>query len=185
MIIRVVEWMHCTGKYTNAEENCSLWVLGVHYIDIQRFIDGRPFAGLSFERSVERAASKLLVDHWTFRPRDDQIENCPAGTINKPSGNKDEISGKISLTFGWISPLMIELFEVHSNLRGASWLRVTWGVSTAWWKDHLFHVHECHMHQSTITGRQRLSAIMEEIWDKIGGWQVRVKNLITSKIQPR
>ena len=78
MIIRVVEWMHCTGKYTNAEENCSLWVLGVHYIDIQRFIDGRPFAGLSFERSVERAAAKLLVDHWTFRPRDDQIENCPA-----------------------------------------------------------------------------------------------------------
>ena len=78
MIIRVVEWMHCTGKYTNAEENCSFWVLGVHYIDIQRFIDGRPFAGLSFERSVERAAAKLLVDHWTFRPRDDQIENCPA-----------------------------------------------------------------------------------------------------------
>ena len=78
MIIRVVEWMHCTGKYTNAEQNCSLWVLGVHYIDIQRFIDGRPFAGLSFERSVERAAAKLLVNHWSFRPRDDQIENCPA-----------------------------------------------------------------------------------------------------------
>ena len=70
--------LYSTGKYTNAEENCSLWVLGVHYIDIQRFIDGRPFAGLSFERSVERAAAKLLVDHWTFRPRDDQIENCPA-----------------------------------------------------------------------------------------------------------
>ena len=70
MIIRVVEWMHCTGKYTNAEQNCSLWVLGVHYIDIQRFIDGRPFAGLSFERSVERAAAKLLVDHWSFRPRE-------------------------------------------------------------------------------------------------------------------
>ena len=78
MIIRMIEWMHCTGKYTNAEQNCSFWVLGVHYIDIQRFIDGRPFAGLSFERSVERAAAKLLVDHWPFRPRDDQIENCPA-----------------------------------------------------------------------------------------------------------
>ena len=78
MIIRVVEWMHCTGKYTNAEQNCTPSVLGVHYIDIQRFIDGRPFAGLSFERSVERAAAKLLVDHWSFRPRDDQIENCPA-----------------------------------------------------------------------------------------------------------
>ena len=70
MIIRMIEWMHCTGKYTNTEQNCSLWVLGVHYIDIQRFIDGRPFAGLSFERSVERAAAKLLVDHWTFRPRE-------------------------------------------------------------------------------------------------------------------
>ena len=56
MIIRVVEWMNCQGKYTNPEQNCSFWVLGVHYIDIQRFIDGRPFAGLSFERSVERAA---------------------------------------------------------------------------------------------------------------------------------
>ena len=70
MIIRMVEWMHCSGKYTNTEQNCSLWVLGVHYIDIQRFIDGRPFAGLSFERSVERAAAKLLVDHRTFRPRE-------------------------------------------------------------------------------------------------------------------
>ena len=62
--------MHCTGKYTNTEQNCTPSVLGVHYIDIQRFIDGRPFAGLSFERSVERAAAKLLVDHWPFRPRE-------------------------------------------------------------------------------------------------------------------
>ena len=79
MIIRVVEWMHCTGKYTNAEQNCSLWVLGVHYIDIQRFIDGRPFAGLSFERSVERLGSQTTGWSLVVPPsRDDQIENCPA-----------------------------------------------------------------------------------------------------------